>query len=88
MGSEKMIAVSEVWNAMAAEAFRANQELALSFVKSLWFPWVFPMPSVKTASRRLNNAALGILGKGMAPVRRRTVANAKRLGRSRRSKSD
>ena len=29
-------------------------------------------------------AALGIFGKGMAPVRRRAVANAKRLGRLKR----
>ena len=86
MGSEKIIAVSEVWNAMAAETFRANQKLALSFAQSFWFPWVFPIPSVKSASRQVSNAALGILGKGMAPLHRRTVANARRLGRTGRSK--
>jgi hypothetical protein len=30
------------------------------------------------------HAAMGIFGKGMAPVRRRAVANAKRLGRVKR----
>ena len=62
MGIEKVAAVNEAWNAMALEAFRANQRLTLSFM----------------------HAALGIFGKGMAPVRRRAVANAKRLGRSKR----
>ena len=81
MGTEKMIALNEAWNAMAWQAFRQNQKLALSFMQSLWFPWARPRSSV---SRQLSNAALGVLGKGMAPIRRRAVANAKRLGRTRR----
>jgi len=40
------------------------------------------MSSAKSASRQLSKAALGILGKGMTPIRRRAVANAKRLGRT------
>ena len=83
MGAEKMLALNEAWSAMAVEAFRANQELALSYMQSLWFPWVRPK-SVKSASRQLSDATLGILGKGMAPVRRRAVANARRLGRTKR----
>jgi hypothetical protein len=82
MGAEKITAVNEAWNAMAVQAFRENQKLTLSFMQSLWFPWVRPKPSVKSASSQLRNAALGILAKGMAPVRRRAVANAKRLGRT------
>ena len=85
MGSEKISAINEAWGAMAVEAFRANQKMAFSFMQSLWFPWLRPMPSVKSASRQLRNAALGILGEGMAPVRRRAVSNARRLGRSRRA---
>lgn len=84
MGTEKIAALNEAWNAMAVQAIRENQKLALSFMQSFWFPWVRPRSSVKSASRRLNSAALGILGKGMAPVRRRAVANAKRLGRAKR----
>lgn len=84
MGSEKIAAANEAWGAMAVEAFRANQEMTLSFMQSLWFPWMRPMPTVKSASRQLRNAALGILGEGMAPVRRRAVSNARRLGRTRR----
>ena len=82
MGTEKFAAFNESWNAMAVQAFRANQQLALAFMRSLWYPWAGRRPSVRATSMRLNNAALGILGKGMAPVHRRAVANAKRLGRS------
>jgi hypothetical protein len=77
MGAEKMAAFNEAWNAMAVEAFRANQKLALSFMQSLWFPWIRPKSSARSAAR-------GILGKGLAPIHRRAVANARRLGGTRR----
>jgi hypothetical protein len=77
MGTEKILAANEAWNAMAVQAVLENQKLALSFMQSLWFPWL----QSETAAMQLSNAALDILGKGMAPVRRRAVANAKRLGR-------
>jgi hypothetical protein len=81
MGSEKVAAFAESWNAMALQTFRANQQLALSYMQSLWFPW---MRRRSSASKQLSNAALGILGKGMAPIHRRALANAKRLGRPKR----
>ena len=80
MGTEKILAANEAWNAMALQAVLENQRLALSFMQSLWFPSV----RRESAAMQLSNAALGVLGKGMAPVRRRAVANAKRLGRIRR----
>ena len=82
MGIEKMAAVNEAWAAMAVQAFVENQKLALTFMQALWFPWMRPTP--KSVSRQLNRAAMGILGKGVAPARRRAVANAKRLGRIKR----
>jgi len=77
MGSEKIAAAAEAWNAMASQAILENQKLALSMMQSFWFPWM----RRSSASRQLSDAALSILGKGMAPVSRRAVANAKRLGR-------
>lgn len=41
-------------------------------IEALWSPWFRP------------DATLRILGAGMAPIRRRAVANAKRLRRRRR----
>lgn len=84
MGTEKVLAFNEAWSAMAVEAFQANQRLALSFMQSMWLPWLSPRSGMKSAARQLNDAALGVLGKGMAPIRRSAVANAKRLGRTKR----
>jgi len=81
MGFEKVAAVNEAWTAMATQVFLENQELAMTFMQSLWFPWVRPAPTVESVSRQLGKAAVNILGTGMAPVHRRAVANAKRLGR-------
>jgi hypothetical protein len=80
MGAEKVAAGNEAWAAMATQAFSEHQRLALTFMQSLWFPWMHRTPTVKSVSRQMNRAAMGILGAGMAPVRRRAVANAKRLG--------
>jgi len=84
MGAEKVAALTESWNAMAVQTFRANQQLLIAYMQSLWFPWLSPKSSAKSASSQLSNAALGILGKGMTPIRRRVVANAKRLGRTKK----
>ena len=78
MGMEKILAANEAWNAMALQTLLENQKLALSFMQSVWFPWV-RRPS---ASTQLSNAALEVLGKGVAPIRRRAVANAARLRRT------
>ncbi len=77
MGTEKILAANEAWNAMALQAVLENQKLALSFMRSLWFPWA----QRQSAAMQLSNAALDVLGKGMAPLRRRAVANARRLRR-------
>jgi hypothetical protein len=82
MGIEKIAAANEAWIAMATQAYLENQKLALNFMQSVWFPWIRRAPTAKSASRQLNKAAASILGKGMMPVRRRAVANAKRLNRT------
>jgi hypothetical protein len=83
MGTEKALAFSESWMAMFAEAARVNQQLALSMLRAFWFPWMSPMPTVSQGSARMQRAALGVVGKGIGPVHRRAVSNAKRLGRVR-----
>ena len=83
MSSEKVAAFYESWNAMLAEAMRANMALSLSWVR--WFAWGMPAArrSSRAAAAHVRRATVGILGKGIAPVRRRAVANARRLGRAR-----
>jgi hypothetical protein len=81
MGIEKITAANEAWTAMATQAFLENQKIALRFMQSLWLPPMRPTPTARSVSRELNRATARTLGKGLAPVRRRAVANAKRLGR-------
>jgi hypothetical protein len=80
MSAEKVAACQESWAAMAAQAAVANQRLALSFMKSFWNPWAAQLSS-KALSRQLGKATETMLTKGIAPVHRRAMSNAKRLGR-------
>jgi hypothetical protein len=84
MGAEKIVAFSQSWNAMTMHAILASQQLAFSFMQSFWFPWSRPRSFAGSASTLLQGATLAMLGKGMAPIRRHAVANAKRLGRATR----
>ena len=82
MGAEKTAAFIESCNAMTMQAFRVNQALAASFFRSFWSPSLKIKPSASAVAAQLNSAALGVLGKGMAPVHRKATANAKRLART------
>lgn len=78
MISEKQAAFSQAWLAMASEAFRANQSIAASVVGS----FLFSSSSIKSTasiSRKVQGAANSIVSKGLAPIHRTVVANAKRL---------
>jgi hypothetical protein len=78
MGSEKIVAFTESWHAMATQAFSANCILATA----IWRSWMTGKP-IQLSGSHIQNAALGVLGKGIGPVHRRAVANAKRLARTR-----
>ncbi len=82
MTSEKSAAFLESWQAMAAQSMRANQALSMSFFRAFWSPSKTAKMSMSGMSAQIQNAALGVLGKGMAPVHQRAVANAKRLSRT------
>jgi len=79
MSAEKTAAFNESWNAMAVQTMRANQALALSMLRSLWIPG---RASANAVTTQLQNTALAVLGKGMAPVHRKATANARRLART------
>lgn len=84
MSTEKMDAFIESWNEMAMQAFRANQALGVSVLRSFWRPWFGRKLSVRTTSSRFHHGALDVLGKGLGPIHRRAVANAKRLAGGKR----
>jgi len=79
MSKEKQAAFQESWQAMGLQAWRVQQQMAMSFWQAAW------MPGAKArapSSSQWQSAILGVLGQGLKPVHRRAVANAKRLGRT------
>jgi len=79
MGAEKVAAFYQSWNAMFAEVVRAN--LRFCFSPLFWSPWGLGTSGGRR-TRHLESTALAVLTKGMTPIHRRAVANAKRLGRA------
>ncbi|MDQ6618969.1 MAG: hypothetical protein M3Z31_04625 [Pseudomonadota bacterium] len=82
MAVEKTAAFAESWNAMAMQTMRANQALGMYLIRSFWSSSRGATLSAQAVAAQMNAAALGILGKGVAPVHRRAVANARRLART------
>jgi hypothetical protein len=78
MGSEKTAAFAQSWFAIGLAMMRANERLAFTLMTSWWNGW-FSVAGPGRHSRQLQSAALGIAVKGIAPVHRTVVANAKRL---------
>jgi hypothetical protein len=83
MGAEKVAAFYESWYAMYVQVLRIQLEVAASIVRSMSFPLAHGRPLPSMPRMDVARRGLTVLGKGMAPVRRRAVANARRLGRVR-----
>ena len=84
MSAEKVTAFYESWNAMFAQGLRIQQEMWSASLRDMWFPWQARTYSPARQMLALQSATSRILEQGMLPVRKRTVANARRLGRTRR----
>jgi hypothetical protein len=82
MVDEKKAAFTEAAVAMAEQTVRANQALALSMLRSFGLPSLRRGPSPVALAAQLQGAGLGVLAKGIAPVHRKAVANAKRLAKA------
>ena len=83
MGAEKTAAFNESWAAMGLAAMKAQQQMAMSMWRAAAMaPWSMAKPaSLLPSGNTLARHALQIMSQGMAPVHRRAVGNAKRLGR-------
>ena len=79
---EKKAAFAQACQAMAIQTMRANQALAVSFLRSMWSPSFWGKTSARRSAAQVQSATLGILGQGLAPVHRKAVANARRLART------
>ncbi len=82
MVAEKNDAVGEAWRAMAAQTAKVNQALAASFFQSFLLAAQGRKSSAASPAVQWQKAALSVLGKGLAPVHRKAVANARRLART------
>lgn len=85
MGSEKLQAMQESWMAMGLQAWRAQFTFAQAWTSDLTRLWMGGAPFMRWPDAgpwmRLSTQ---MLGAGMAPVHRRAVGNARRLGRGHR----
>lgn len=79
MGSEKVAAFGESWVAMNAEWMRLQQVWLLAWWRWSIAPWASAWPGIDVQG--MQRAWQSVLGRGLAPVHRRAVANARRLGR-------
>lgn len=82
MSAEKVAAFGESWFAMGAEWLRVQRAWAATMWRWSLAPWAGAMPWPPSQAQ-WSHALHGVLGRGLAPVHRRAVANAKRLGRMR-----
>jgi hypothetical protein len=83
MIAEKNTAFVQSWGAMAVQAALASQALSAYFFRSFLTAAGGKRPSAAATANQFHQATLGVLGKGLSPVHRKAVANAKRLSRTR-----
>jgi hypothetical protein len=82
MVNEKHAAFARAWSDMAMHAFRANQAVTASMLRFFFTPFSYKTASAASAAAQVRNAANGVLGKGLAPIHRKAVSNAKRLAKT------
>ena len=80
MVAEKNVAFADAWQAMSAQTARSQRAFAASWFESMLAMSRGVRPKAPSPLA-LQRAALDVLGKGLAPVHRKAMANAKRLGR-------
>lgn len=85
MGAEKVAAFLESWQAMGWYALQLQQQWLHHWSMPATNPWLWWQPLAETATlpQQWQHAVLDMADRGLQPVRRRAVANARRLGSSR-----
>ncbi|MDO5693136.1 MAG: hypothetical protein Q4G70_11790 [Pseudomonadota bacterium] len=91
MGAEKVAAFHESWMAMSHQTLAAQQQFTMWWMQTWWKValggWMNP-PTFQhlstSAQKRLLGSMLDVTHHGITPVRRRAVANARRLSRGAR----
>lgn len=81
MVAEKQDAFTQAWTAMALQSMSASQSWMLGWMRLWSMPWAPGVWGGQALVSQWQNAAWSVAAKGLAPVRRTAVANAKRLNR-------
>lgn len=84
MVAEKQQAFVQSWMAMATQTLRLQQQIWSSLWTVGLTPWSRKPAASLAAARRVQSAAVSIAEKGLAPVHRKAVSNAKRLSKAKR----
>ena len=82
MINEKRVGFAQAWSDMTMQAFRANQALTATMLRSFFSPFSYKKPSTASVAAQVQTAAIGVLGRGLAPIHRKAVSNAKRLAKT------
>jgi hypothetical protein len=82
MVNEKHAAFAQAWIDMAIYACRANQAFTTSMLRFFFAPFIYRRPSAGSVAAHVQNAGIGVLGKGLAPIHRKVVSNARRLAKT------
>lgn len=89
MGAEKVAAFQESWAAMFLQATAAQQQFGLWCVQTWWKAAMSGWTNAPTmqhlsmaAQQRMVASMFDVAHQGITPVRRRAVANARRLNRA------
>ena len=83
MVNEKHKAFAQAWSGMAMHALRANHAFTESMLRFFFRPFSYDWPSAASAVAHAQNAVIGLLSKGLTPIHRKAVSNARRLAKTR-----
>jgi len=78
---EKQVAFAQAWTEMIMRAAMSGPSLYLAAMQAWSAPWTPARSMGKPFLAQWQSATLGVLNAGMAPVRKKAVANARRLSR-------
>lgn len=79
MSEEKFDAFTESWNGTTMGMTLAYMNFGLDLMHLAWSPWARTGGLMKAAALRFGEATRTSMQGSLAPIRRRAVANAKRL---------
>lgn len=81
MSAEKVEAFTESWNTTARRLTQAQMNFGFDLMRVAWSPWHQAGGRANAAATRFGDATTASVQGALGPVRRRAVANARRLGR-------